>query len=198
MRIVVGLGNPGKRYEATPHNIGFMVVDHLARDAGGDWKRSLRFKARTAKVSLGAETVLLVKPQTYMNNSGLAVGGLLRFHKIERSDLVVVMDDADLELGRLRIRARGSAGGHRGLASVIEHVGGDAFARVRLGIGRRNAGGNLVNHVLSGFDVSDREVVEGTVTRGAEAVCGVVRDGVNEGMNRFNGLPPVEKASARL
>ena len=188
MKVIVGLGNPGKRYADTPHNGGFAVVDALAETWNCRLRRSFRFGARCGKARGNGEPVLLVKPETYMNNSGQAVGGLLRYHKAPPSDLVVVLDDADLPLGRLRVRACGSSGGHRGLASVIGHVGGEAFARVRIGIGRRGQEEDLVRHVLSAFSARDRPRADRAVDMAAEAVQCVLEHGVEAAMNRFNGI----------
>lgn len=185
MKLIVGLGNPGDRYVGTPHNVGFDVVDRLAREGKAAWKRSLRFHALLARVG-GDDDLLLVKPQTYMNLSGEAVGALLRFHKLERSDLLVALDDADLPLGRLRIRARGGSAGHRGLASVIQHAGGEDFARVRLGIGRSERRPDLVDQVLSPLAADERRIMEAVVEAAAAAVLCVTRRGVEAAMNRYN------------
>ncbi len=190
LKIIVGLGNPGKRYVNTPHNIGFEVVDYLARRWSGKWKRSLRFKADIAKVTSGSEQILLVKPRTYMNNSGQAVGAIMRFYKLLPDDLIVVLDDVAIDLGRLRIRGKGSSGGHNGLASVIAHTGTDKFVRVRVGVGRQKAGDDLVRHVLSPFPAEDEKAVSNTVARAADAVCTVVEFGVETAMNKHNGLHP--------
>ncbi len=188
MKVVTGLGNPGKEYADTPHNVGFMVVDELARRCAVKLRRSLRFKARMveAQIAAAGAKVLLVKPQTYMNLSGTAVGPLLRFRRIPLSDLVVVYDDADLPLGTVRIRESGSAGGHRGMASIIEHAGGQAFTRVRLGIGRSSGAEGLVKHVLSPFVPQDKVIVEEMLGKAADAVECIVNKGTAEAMNRFN------------
>ncbi len=190
VKIIVGLGNPGKRYEETPHNIGFKIVDYLAGQVSGKWKKSLRFRARTIKAELAGEQVLLVKPETYMNNSGMAVGAIMRFYKAVPDDLIVVLDDAAIDFGRLRIRGKGSSGGHNGLASIISHVANDEFVRVRVGVGSQREGQNLVKHVLAPFSKKDEEEVSNMVTRAGEAVCGIVEFGVAETMNKYNGLLP--------
>ncbi|MCK5528705.1 MAG: aminoacyl-tRNA hydrolase [Kiritimatiellae bacterium] len=190
MKIIVGLGNPGKRYEKTPHNIGFDVVDYLADSVAEKWKKSLRFRARTIKTVLAGEEVVLVKPETFMNNSGMAVSAILRFYKAVPADLIIILDDVALDFGRLRIRDKGRSGGHNGLASVIDHVTNDLFVRVRVGVGQQREGENLVKHVLSPFSKKDKEEILNIVTRAGEAVCGIVEFGVIEAMNRYNGLLP--------
>jgi PTH1 family peptidyl-tRNA hydrolase len=191
VKIVVGLGNPGKRYDATPHNVGFATVDALAGRFRSGMRRSFRFQSRLGRGVVAGEEVMLVKPETYMNNSGLAAARILRYYHVGLEDLVIVLDDADLELGRLRVKARGSSGGHRGLASVIEHVHGDAFVRVRIGIGRRETADNLVEHVLSPFSAKDRSAANAAVERAADAVICVMEQGSEAAMNLFNAA--VEK-----
>lgn len=189
MKVVTGLGNPGKEYADTPHNVGFMVVDELAGRCAVKLRRSLRFKARMCEAQCGASSgskVLLVKPQTYMNLSGLTVGALLRYRRIPLAELVVIYDDADLPLGTVRIRQSGSAGGHRGVASIIEQTGGHSFTRVRLGIGRSSSSEGLVKHVLSPFAAADRPIVEDMLGVAADAVECIVNKGSAEAMNRFN------------
>lgn len=186
MKIVVGLGNPGKRYEATPHNVGYLAVDMLAERLQCGMRRSFRFKSRMGKGHMPGRDILLVKPETYMNNSGLAVGRIVRYYRTELEDLIVVLDDADLEPGRLRVKARGGSGGHRGLASVIEHVHSDAFVRVRIGIGRRRRAENLVKHVLLPFPEKDKPAAEAAVKRAADAVVCLIEEGNEAAMNVFN------------
>ena len=198
MRLVAGLGNPGREYERTPHNIGFAVVDMLAERLDCRMRRSLRFPARLSRASWAGESLVLVEPLTFMNASGEAVGPLMRRHGVVPDGLVVVLDDADLPLGRLRIRSQGGAGGHRGLASIIEAVGTDAFPRVRIGIGRRGgAEGALVGHVLTPFDSDGRSVADAAVTRAAESVLWLVEHGVASAMNRFNGTLTPDGDSAK-
>ena len=189
MRIVVGLGNPGKQYANTPHNAGYQVLDLLADELAFRWRRSLRFKARLSQGVWNGERLLLAKPSTYMNRSGEAVARLLRFHRSSPDELVVVLDDADLPLGRLRVRARGGSGGHRGLASVIEHAGGEGFARVRVGIGRDERGAKLIDQVLRPLDAGQRRELSAAAKRGAAAVRCLIEEGPEAAMNRFNGAP---------
>ena len=186
MKLIAGLGNPGESYANTPHNVGFDVVDVLAKRLEAEWKNSSGFHARVVRTAYAGQTLMLVKPQTFMNLSGTSVAPLLRYYGGEPSDLTVVLDDADLPLGRLRIRASGGSGGHRGLASVIESLGTDAFARVRLGVGREERRG-LVDHVLGKFDGVRQNVVQATVEAAADAVLCLIENGLSESMNRFNG-----------
>ncbi len=186
VKLVVGLGNPGQKYEGTPHNVGFAAVELLARQSECGFRRGMRFRAHTAKVTLGDESALLVKPQTFMNLSGEAVGGLLRYHKAASTDLIVLLDDVDLEVGRIRIRPQGGSGGHKGLASIIQHVGTGDFVRVRMGVGRGGGAANVVSHVLSPFASAQRDRVASMVERAADAVREILESGVNSAMNCYN------------
>jgi len=189
VKAVVGLGNPGKRYANTPHNVGFAVVNELADGAlACRLKKSFRFGARHGTARLEEERILLAKPETYMNRSGRAVAGLLRYWKISPGDMIVVLDDADLQIGRLRVRSGGSSGGHRGLGSVIDCIGTTEFVRVRIGIGRGARGADLVEHVLKPFGKEDGELARSMVSHAADAVMCVLSSGADEAMNRFNGL----------
>ncbi len=187
MKVIVGLGNPGKQYENTPHNAGFSVVDELACRFDGSFRKSLRFDASIAKALYRDENVLLVKPETYMNRSGLAVASILKYRSGGIGDLVVVLDDADLERGCLRIRSGGGSGGHKGLGSIIDSLGDNAFTRVRIGIGRQ-AGDNLVDHVLSPYSAGDRKKMFEVFKVVADAVECILAYGVSEAMNKFNGI----------
>ncbi len=186
MKVVAGLGNPGKKYDNTPHNIGFDVVNLLAEKLDADWKNHPRFQADLARSSYKGVPLLLVKPGTFMNLSGNAVAPLMRYLRCQNEDLTVVVDDADLPLGRIRIRAKGGNGGHNGLASIIENLGTDEFARVRLGVGR-TIGDGLVEHVLSKFADDLKSVVSRSVNTAAEAVLCLLEKDLTESMNRYNG-----------
>lgn len=186
MKVIVGLGNPGKQYENTPHNAGFSVVDKLADRFDCSFRKSLRFDASIAKALYRDEDVLLVKPETYMNRSGVAVASILKYRSGVIGDLVVVLDDADLERGHLRIRSGGGSGGHKGLGSIIENLGDNAFIRVRIGIGRR-AGDDLVDHVLSTYSAGDKKKMSEVFKVAADAVESILASGVSEAMNKFNG-----------
>jgi peptidyl-tRNA hydrolase, PTH1 family len=185
VKVIVGLGNPGKEYDRTPHNVGFEVVERLSERLDSPLRRSWRFKARTAKAAWSEKPVLLVQPLAYMNNSGSAVAPVLRSKGGQPGDLIVVLDDADLPLGRLRVRAQGGSGGHKGLASIIAAVGTQEFARVRIGIGRDREG-DLVQHVLTPFSSEEQRQVQEGIGRAADAVLYVVEHGVEKAMNQFN------------
>jgi PTH1 family peptidyl-tRNA hydrolase len=183
MKLVVGLGNPGRQYAGTRHNVGFDVLDLLAERHRLDWE-SAPADALIAKWR--AVSVLLAKPLTFVNLSGYAVGELLRFYKIELPDLFVIVDDVNLELGRLRARASGSAGGHNGLKSVIAAFGTEDFARLRVGVGRGDARRDLADHVLAKFDPEERTIVAEAVGRAADAAELFVAEGIGPVMNTFN------------
>lgn len=187
MKMVVGLGNPGRAYEHTRHNVGFEVVEALARGAGAAFRKSWRFPAELAEMRGAGEPVLLVKPLTYMNSSGEASGPLMRKKGIAPADVVVILDDAELDLGVLRIRTKGSAGKHNGMQSVIDHAGTDELARVRVGVGKVPAGESRVDFVLGKFLPGEREPIKRAVERAAEAVRCLMQDGAAAAMNRFNG-----------
>lgn len=190
MKLVVGLGNPGGKYERTPHNVGFMAVDELARRAAAGWKRSHRFKALVARQALAGQDLVLVKPQTYMNRSGSAVVAVAGFYKVAATDVVIVFDDADLETGRLRVKPRGSSGGHRGLASVLEALGSQTVPRVRIGIGRGGDGRRpLVDQVLTSYTDEELAALEPVVMRAADAVERLLEAGTEAAMNAFNVRP---------
>jgi PTH1 family peptidyl-tRNA hydrolase len=183
MKLVVGLGNPGRKYAGTRHNVGFDVVDMLAARHRLDWESA---PAEAVMAKWRAAGVLLIKPLTFMNLSGHAVGDLLRYFKIEMPDLLVIVDEAQLELGRLRARPNGSAGGHNGLKSLIEQLGTDEFARLRVGVGRGDSRRDLADHVLATFEADEREVVAETIARAADATETFVSEGIGQVMNRFN------------
>ena len=190
MKAIFGLGNPGARYRGTRHNVGFEVVDELARRANVQFESSPA-DALIAKIrrDLPAETVLLAKPLTFMNLSGQAIGELVRYFKIDLADIFVVVDEAQLPLGKLRARARGSAGGHNGLKSVIAHVG-ESFSRLRLGVGRGERERDLADHVLARFDKDETPEVERMVARASDASELFVTSGIAAVMNRYNGGDP--------
>jgi PTH1 family peptidyl-tRNA hydrolase len=185
VKLIVGLGNPGRKYGGTRHNVGFDVLDLLAERAGAEWEAAPRgIEARIAR-HRGADTVL-AKPLTYMNLSGPAVVGLLQFYKIELPDLFVLVDDVNLELGRLRARAAGSAGGHNGLRSIIGALGNQEFARVRVGVGGGEPRRDLADHVLGRFAPEERPIIAEAVTRTADAAELFISEGIAPVMNRFN------------
>lgn len=199
MKAIVGLGNPGPKYAGTRHNIGFAVVDELARRAAIEFVSApadalVARRRRNGAAVAGPESgpgveVLLAKPLTFMNNSGQAIGDLLRYFKIGVADLLVVVDEVQLPLGRLRVRTRGSAGGHNGLKSTIAHVGED-FARLRIGVGRGDSRRDLADHVLARFDGGESAEVARIIARAADAAEMFVTAGVAAMMNTFNGGDP--------
>ena len=188
MKLVVGVGNPGARYAGTRHNVGFDVLDQLAGRHRVDWEAAPR--GIEALVARGrASDVVLAKPLSFVNLSGPVIVGLLQFFKIDAGDLLVVTDDVNLELGRLRVRASGSAGGHNGLKSVIEALGGVDFPRLRVGVGRGDGRRDLADHVLAKFDADERDTIVDAINRAADAAEVFVSDGPAEAMNRFNRKP---------
>lgn len=185
VRVVVGLGNPGARYAATRHNAGFQVVDRLA-EAHGLRFAHRRFRAALAEGTVLDQRVVLAKPETYMNASGEAVGPLVRWHKIAPEELLVIYDDLDLSLGRLRLRANGSAGGHLGMASIITALATQAFPRLRIGIGRPPAALDAAAYVLQPFGLDERPTIAAVLERAQAAVERWLRDGLAAAMNEFN------------
>jgi peptidyl-tRNA hydrolase, PTH1 family len=184
MKVVVGLGNPGRQYAGTRHNVGFAVLDALAAGPGVAAFRS-RFQAQVAEANEGGRPVLLVKPETFMNLSGQAVRQAVDFYKVPLDDLLVVCDDFALPLGKLRVRAAGTHGGHNGLRSLQEHLGTTAYARLRVGVGGPRE--DAIDHVLGRFRPGERPVIEEAVQRAVQAVLVWVSEGVAACMNRFNG-----------
>lgn len=184
MKIVVGLGNPGKRYAGTRHNVGFMVVDGLARGPGAGGFQS-RFDAEVAELREGEEKVLLVRPQTYMNLSGRCVRQVVDFFQVPLEGLLVVCDDINLPLGKLRFRARGTHGGHNGLRDVQNHLGTNEYPRLRIGVGAPPEEG-AVDYVLGHFRPSERPVMEDALAKAVQGVACWVRDGMQKAMNEYN------------
>ena len=184
--LVIFLGNPGPKYECTRHNAGFMAGDALAKKLGVSINRA-RFKALTAAAEIGGEKVLLMKPQTFMNLSGDAVGEAARFYKVPPEHILVVSDEISLPLGKLRVRPKGSAGGHNGLKSIIAALGSDAFPRIRLGVGAPpHPDYDMADWVLSVFRNQDLEDMLSAADRAGEAVISYISDGPERTMNRFN------------
>ncbi len=184
MKIIVGLGNPGPKYDRTRHNVGFMVVDRLAEKLGVELDRK-RYHALIGEKAIDGETLLLAKPLTYVNESGRAVEGLHRNYACPIDSIMVICDDLNLPLGKLRIRRKGSSGGHNGLESIILHLQSQDFPRLRIGVGQpphREA----KQYVLSNFSVEEEEVVEGTLERANEALLDWLKEGTEECMKKFN------------
>jgi len=187
MKLIVGLGNPGREYRDTRHNVGFMVVEEVARRYALSWAQapSQVPDAFIAK-RYGTDPVLLAKPLTFMNLSGDAVAAVTRYYDVAAEDLLVVVDEVSLPFGKLRARARGSAGGHNGLKSVIERLGTTEFSRLRLGVGRGDGRRDLANHVLSTFERSERAELESFITRAADAAEMFAAEGIIKVMNTYN------------
>ena len=190
MKLVLGLGNPGRRYTRTRHNLGFLLLDRIA-EARGIRIGDERCESLVGRGEWEQESLVLAKPQTYMNNSGLAAAALLRRFRVRGADLVVVYDDLDLPFGRLRIRCGGSAGGHRGLASILQHVADRDFVRLRIGIGRPPEGFDAVDYVLSRFSPEEQDSLDGVLAKAAEAVEAIVLEGSVRAMESFNRQGPV-------
>ncbi|MDU2664829.1 MAG: aminoacyl-tRNA hydrolase [Clostridium perfringens] len=185
MILIVGLGNPGKQYEQTRHNIGFDVIDYMANKYNIDVNRE-KFKGICGEGFIENKKVILLKPLTYMNLSGESIRELANFYKLEDDEIIVVYDDISLDIGRLRIREKGSAGGHNGIKSIIQNLGGDKFPRVKVGVGQPKD--NLVNHVLGKFSKEDREHIEKVIPLVSDAIVEIVKNDAKESMNKFNGV----------
>ena len=185
MTVIVGLGNPGPQYANTPHSIGFETADAVVSAIGASWEEKRAFKCLWAKGTLAGRQVVVVKPQTFMNLSGDSVAPAVRYHNATADDLIVVQDDIDLAVGRLRIRKAGSCGGHNGVRNIIERLGTPAFVRLKIGVGKDRE--NVVGHVLGRFDPATRKVMDVVVAEAAKAVEAIVREGPDRAMNAYNG-----------
>jgi PTH1 family peptidyl-tRNA hydrolase len=184
--LIAGLGNPGREYRSNRHNVGFMVVDRLAERLGARFTR-LESKALVAKVEYQGYRMVLAKPQTFMNLSGIAVGGLIRFYKILLPNLMVVYDDVDLPLGTIRIRPDGGSAGQKGIASILERLGTQEFPRLRLGIGRPPGRMDAAAYVLQDFSAPEMEFLSPILDQAVDAILTYVSSGLNTAMNQFNG-----------
>ena len=188
--LIVGLGNPGAEYEKTRHNVGFRTADLLAKEAGEKIDRA-KFRALTRQTVLAGQKVLLMKPQTYMNNSGEAVHLAALFYRVPVSRILVLSDDVSLPVGRIRVRAEGSAGGHNGLKSIISHLGGQDFPRIKIGVGAKpHPDYDMADWVLSNFTPQEEKALAPAVSRAADAVLELLRNGPVSAANRFNGAEP--------
>ncbi len=185
MFLIVGLGNPGDKYERTRHNCGFFVIDELARRAGREVKTP-EAQSLTTKARVGVVEALLTKPQTFMNLSGVAVAALMKKHEIKADSILIISDDVALPLGQLRMRRDGSAGGQNGLKSVIKEIGTQSFARLRIGIAPDHPIRNLSDFVLSEFSKSERETLNEVVLKAADAVEVLLQDGIAAAMSKYN------------
>lgn len=184
MKIIVGLGNPGNKYKNTRHNLGFEIIDSLAKEEHISFKIN-KLKAATGKGMIGAEEIILVKPLTYMNNSGMAVREVVNKIRAPLDNLLVVCDDFQLPLGKIRIRQKGSSGGHNGLDSIIQHLGSSDFPRLRVGIGEP-ANHDAVEHVLENFSRAERKEINQAIERAVSAIREWMANGIESSMNKFN------------
>jgi PTH1 family peptidyl-tRNA hydrolase len=186
--LIAGLGNPGREYARTRHNAGFLLAEELAREWRGEWKVEPRFEALVARANRGTRTVWLARPRTFMNASGEAVGALVRYYRVPLAHLLVVVDDADLPLGTVRLRAEGSSGGHHGLESVESHLGTRTYPRLRLGIGRVESGPReITGHVLGRFSGAEAEVFGRVLGHALAQVTCWLDEGIEKAMARYNG-----------
>lgn len=185
MKLIVGLGNPGMQYAATRHNIGFEVIDSIAETYNISVTKN-KYKALIGEGNIAGEKVILMKPQTYMNLSGEAVKACMDFHKISNEDLVVIYDDISLEVGQLRLRQTGSAGGHNGIKNIIAHLGTQAFPRIKFGVGEKPAGWDLANYVLGRFSEEDMKVIGPRIKDAVNATEAIISVGIEKAMNNYN------------
>ena len=186
MKVIIGLGNPGKQYEKTRHNAGFMVIDKLAKEENINVKTS-KFKALIGDGIIENVRVILMKPQTFMNLSGDSVREIMKFYNLDISDIIVVSDDITLDVGKIRLRAKGSAGGHNGLKSIIANAGTD-FARIKVGVGDKKAGQDLANHVLGDIPKALAGDFSISIERSAEAIRDILKNDMTYSMNKYNGM----------
>jgi len=188
LKIVVGLGNPGLKYEFTRHNIGFRIVDSLARDMGTEFKKVKSYYSLISRGTINNHKVMLVKPQTFMNLSGRAVSKVISYYQIAHRDLLIVFDDLNLELGQVRIRKKGSAGGHKGIESIMQYLNSEDIPRLRIGIGNPsvNFNFNCVSYVLSNFNNDEKDKIEKVIQLSTEAIKMIIEDGFEKAMRKYN------------
>jgi PTH1 family peptidyl-tRNA hydrolase len=186
--LIVGLGNPGTEYAPTRHNAGFLLVEKLAADWKTDWTNERKFAARIARAGRGGGKILLCEPQTFMNLSGETVGELVKFYQLPLKQILVAVDDADLPLGEIRLRAGGSSGGHHGLESIEQHLASREFARLRIGIGRQDGVREITGHVLGKFDSTESGLLEKVLDRASSQIETWLDLGIDKAMNQFNGV----------
>ncbi len=188
LHLIVGLGNPGAKYAQTRHNVGFLLVERLAAKWKSDWTNERKFEAQMARYERNGGRVLLCEPQIFMNLSGEPVGALANFYQLPLKQILVVVDDADLPLGEIRLRKSGSSGGHHGLESIEQHLASREFARLRIGIGRQDGVREITNFVLGKFDSTENAVLEKVLDRASGQVECWLNDGIEKAMNQFNGV----------
>ena len=193
VRLIAGLGNPGAKYAGNRHNIGFMCLDHFARENSLSFTRSSS-QAKIVEGRIAGHDIILAKPQTFMNNSGVSIGGLVRKFKVKFENMIIVHDDLDLPLGRIRIRLGGSSGGHNGINSIVQHVGNQEFVRVRVGIGRpngqetgKNGEDDVINHVLGDFNPEEKAIMQEVIPCVSKVIQCLLETGLTEAMNKYNG-----------
>ena len=187
MHLIAGLGNPGADYANTRHNAGFLLVEKLAAQWKADWANERKFAARVARAGFGGGKVLLCEPQTFMNLSGEAVGGLMKFYQLPLEKILVAVDDADLPFGEIRLRPGGGSGGHHGLDSVTQHLGSREYARLRIGIGRQNEARQITGHVLGKFSAGENALLKKVLERAAGQIECWLSAGLQKAMSQFNG-----------
>jgi PTH1 family peptidyl-tRNA hydrolase len=186
--LIVGLGNPGAEYAKTRHNAGFLLVEKLAGQWKSNWTNERKFVSRVAKAERNGKKVLLCEPQTFMNLSGEAVGALVNFYQLPLAKILVAVDDADLPFGEIRLRKSGSSGGHHGLESIEQHLASREFARLRIGIGRKDSSRQIANYVLGKFEKSESELLEKVLERASDQVETWLEAGIEKAMSQFNGV----------
>lgn len=184
--IIAGLGNPGRKFEHNRHNVGFMLLNRLSKKLGESFGK-VEGKALVCKVNFQGERIILIKPQTYMNNSGMSISSLVRFYQVSLENLLVTYDDVDLPFGVLRLRPSGGSGGQNGMQSIIEHLGTEDFPRMRIGTGRPPGRMDAADYVLQDFTVQETELLNDILDRGVEAVLTFISSGLDMAMNVFNG-----------
>ncbi|HGC9724563.1 TPA: aminoacyl-tRNA hydrolase [Streptococcus agalactiae] len=189
VKMIVGLGNPGSKYNDTKHNIGFMAVDRIVKDIDVNFTEDKNFKAEIGSDFINGEKIYFIKPTTFMNNSGIAVKALLTYYNISIKDMIIIYDDLDMEVGKIRFRQKGSAGGHNGIKSIIAHLGTQEFDRIKVGIGRPNGRMTVINHVLGKFDKNDEIMILNTLDKVDNAVNYYLQtNDFQKTMQKYNGL----------
>lgn len=192
MYYIVGLGNPGLQYENTRHNVGFLTIDYLAKKYDIKVKK-LKFKSLYGQGEISGQKVMLIKPQTYMNSSGEAIRDLKNFYKFEDDKLIVILDDIDIDFGKIRIKKKGSAGTHNGMKSIIYQIQTDNFPRIKISVGQKPSYMDLASFVLSGFTKDEADIVREEIINAAEACQMIINDDIDKAMNKYNSLNLIEK-----
>ncbi|KLJ72068.1 peptidyl-tRNA hydrolase [Streptococcus agalactiae] len=189
VKMIVGLGNPGSKYNDTKHNIGFMTIDRIVKNLDVNFTEDKNFKAEIGSDFINGEKIYFIKPTTFMNNSGIAVKALLTYYNISIKDMIIIYDDLDMEVGKIRFRQKGSAGGHNGIKSIIAHLGTQEFDRIKVGIGRPNGRMTVINHVLGKFDKNDEIMISNTLDKVDNAVKYYLQtNDFQKTMQKYNGL----------